>query len=88
MSKFDKLILKLLSANSDKNFEFDDLSKLLEQLGFNKRIKGSHHIFTKEGVDEIINLQPLDKYAKPYQVKQVRALLIKYKLLPDAGFEI
>ncbi len=83
MSKFDKLIFKLLSANSDKNFEFSDLVKLLEQLDFKVRIKGSHHIFIKEGVDEIINLQPLSKYAKPYQIKQVRELLIKYKLLPD-----
>jgi len=83
MSKFDKLILKLLSGNSDKNFEFDDLVKLLKQLGFELRIKGSHHIFTKGGIDEIINLQPLGKYAKPYQVKQVRDLLVKYKLVPD-----
>ena len=88
MSKFDKLLLKLLSANSDKNFEFNELTKLLEQLGFKVRIKGSHHIFTKEDVDEIINLQPLNKYAKPYQVKQVRAILIKYKLVPDGRFEI
>jgi hypothetical protein len=88
MSKFDKLILKLLSANLDKNFEFNDLVKLLEQLDFKIRIKGSHHIFTKEGVDEIINLQPLNKYAKPYQVKQVRELLLKYKLIPDGRSEI
>jgi hypothetical protein len=88
MSKFDKLILKLLSGNSDKNFEFDELVSLLKRLNFKIRIKGSHHIFTKEGVDEIINLQPLNKYAKPYQVKQVRDLLIKYKLVPDGRSEI
>ena len=78
----------MLSANSDKNFEFNELVKLLAQLGFTIRIKGSHHIFTKEGIDEIINLQPLHKYAKPYQVKQVRELLIKYKLIPDGRSEI
>ena len=83
MSKFDKSILKLLSANSDNNFEFADLIKLLEQLGFTKRVKGSHHIFTKENVDEIINVQPNQNLAKPYQIRQVRTLLIKYKLIPD-----
>ena len=83
MSKFDKVLLKLLSGNSDSNFNFDELVKLLLQLGFEERIKGSHHIFTKENVNEIINLQPLNNKAKPYQVKQVRSLLLKYKLVPD-----
>ena len=83
MSKFDKLILKLLSGNSDRNFDFVDLVKLLEQLGFALRIKGSHHIFTRADIDEIINLQPLDNHAKPYQVKQTRELLLKYKLIPN-----
>ncbi len=86
MSKFDKIILKLLSGNADKNFEFTELVKILEQLGFTVRIKGSHHIFTKDGVEEIINIQPNQKLAKPYQVKQVRELLIKYKFIPEDEF--
>ena len=81
MSKFEKLLLKLLSGNSDKNFNFDDLILLLNRAEFKVRIKGSHHIFYKEKVEEIINLQPQGKKAKPYQVKQVRELLIKYKLI-------
>jgi predicted RNA binding protein YcfA (HicA-like mRNA interferase family) len=86
MSKFDKLILKLLSGTSDNNFDFDNLVSLLERFGFSVRIKGSHHIFFKEGVDEIINLQPINNKAKAYQVKQVREILIKYKLVnSDAG---
>lgn len=83
MSKFDKLILKLLSGNSDKNFEFEDLLNVLERFDFAVRIKGSHHIFYKEGVEEIINLQPYNKKAKAYQVKQVREILIKYKLIEN-----
>jgi hypothetical protein len=44
-------------------------------------IKGDHHIFYKEGVEEIVNLQPLsDGKAKAYQVKQVRVIIFKYKL--------
>jgi predicted RNA binding protein YcfA (HicA-like mRNA interferase family) len=53
---------------------------LLENLGFQKRVKGSHHMFRKSGVEEKINLQRDGNNAKPYQVKQVRAVLLKYKL--------
>jgi hypothetical protein len=49
-------------------------------LGFEERVRGSHHIFTKDGVEEILNLQPKDAKAKPYQVKQVRAVILKYRL--------
>jgi len=81
MSKFEKLIQKILSGTSDRNIEFDELCKLLSTLGFDERIKGSHHIYYKKDILEIINIQPQSKKAKPYQVKQVRELLIKYKLV-------
>jgi predicted RNA binding protein YcfA (HicA-like mRNA interferase family) len=83
MSKFEKLVQKVLSGSSDRNINFNDLCNLLESLGFDNRIKGSHHIYYKTGIDEIINLQPINNKAKPYQVKQVRELLIKYKLITD-----
>jgi len=45
------------------------------------RISGSHRIFSREGVAEILNLQPRrDGTAKPYQVKQVRNVIVRYKL--------
>jgi hypothetical protein len=53
---------------------------LLTRLGFDERIKGDHHIFTMAGIDEIINLQPKGSKAKPYQVKQVRGLVLRYDL--------
>jgi len=82
VSKFEKLLFKLLSGNADKSFSFSDLISILETYGFSFRIKGSHHIFYKEGISEIINLQQGEKgKAKPYQVKQVRELLIKYKIV-------
>jgi len=81
MSKFEKLIGRVLSGSSDKNIVFADLCNLLEMLGFSNRIKGSHHIYYKEEIAEIINLQTSDNKAKPYQVKQVRKLLIKYNLI-------
>jgi predicted RNA binding protein YcfA (HicA-like mRNA interferase family) len=83
MSKFDKVIFKLLSGVSDNNFEFSDLVSLLVRFGFEVRTKGSHHIFFKKDIEEIINLQSHNGKAKPYQVKQVRTILIKYKLVKD-----
>ncbi len=73
----------LLAGRSDTNFEFSDLINLLERMGFTVRIKGSHHIFFRDDVEEIINLQPDKNKAKPYQVKQVRNLIVKYKLKID-----
>lgn len=80
MSKLDKLLTQILSGTSDTNISFDGLCSLLKYLGFEERIKGSHHIFTKDNVEEILNLQPKGNKSKPYQVKQVRNLMLKYKL--------
>ena len=77
MSKIDKLILKILSGNSDKNIDFEELIKLLTFLRFECRTKGSHHIFWKDGIEEILNIQSDGSKAKPYQVKQVRNIIIK-----------
>jgi hypothetical protein len=81
MTQKDKLIGRILSGTSDKNINFNDLTGLLESYDFSCRIKGDHHIYCKEGVEEIINIQPLsNSKAKPYQVKQIRMLVLKYKL--------
>jgi hypothetical protein len=80
MSKLDKLILRILRGASDANIDFDDLRELLKKLGFQERTRSSHHIFRKNGVEEKVNLQEDDGKAKPYQVRQVRAILIKYRL--------
>jgi hypothetical protein len=84
MGKFEKLQLKLLSGNSDNNFSFDDLKSVLFHFDFIERTTGgSHRIFYKDGVEEIINIQPKGSKAKPYQVKQVRQIILKYKLIDD-----
>ena len=80
MSQSDRLLLRILRGTSDANIPFKGLCQLLRRLGFDERIRGSHHIFTKEGVEEILNLQPKGRQAKPYQVKQVRAVLLQYRL--------
>jgi predicted RNA binding protein YcfA (HicA-like mRNA interferase family) len=53
---------------------------LLNALRFAERIKGSHHIFTRRDVEEIINIQPKGNKAKAYQVKQIRNVILKYRL--------
>jgi len=80
MGKYSKLREKILAGGADANIEFSSLRQLLTRLGFEERMKGGHYIFTREGVSEIINLQPRGKKAKPYQVKQVRSILVKYRL--------
>ncbi len=80
MSQTQKLLAMIMSGMQDKNISFSELKNFLIELGFSLRIKGDHHIFTRHDVQEIINLQPDGNKAKPYQVKQVRNLILKYKL--------
>jgi len=80
MGKYDKLILKILRGSSDANISFNDLCELLKRIGFDERTRGSHHVFRKEGIEEKINLQSDSAKAKPYQVRQVRSILVKYRL--------
>ena len=80
MGKFDKLYEHILMRRGDNNVAFESLCTLLEKLGFDRRIRGDHHIFWMNGVEEILNLQPSGAKAKAYQVKQVRSVLLKYKL--------
>ena len=80
MGKYEKLLQKILLGTSDNNIKFSELCQLLKKLGFSERIKGDHHIFTKDNIEEIINLQPKSNKAKAYQVKQIRNLVVKYCL--------
>ena len=80
MSRTDKILEEVQRGTSDANIQFAGLRQLLLKLGFGERIRGSHHIFWKDGVEEILNLQPRGSKAKPYQVKQVRHVILKYRL--------
>lgn len=80
MTRLDKVLERILRGASDANISFAELCQLLKTLGFDERVRGGHHIFTREDVEEIINLQPKGGKAKPYQVKQVRNLILKYRL--------
>jgi hypothetical protein len=80
MSKYDKLLFQILRGTSDANVTFSDLRHLLTSIGFEERIRGSHHMFRKAGIVEKISLQREGSKAKVYQVRQVRAVILKYKL--------
>lgn len=80
MGQPEKLLLKVLRGTSDAAIGFDELCKLLGGLGFGQRVRGSHHMYSKAGVTELINLQRDGANAKPYQVRQVRNVIVKYKL--------
>ncbi len=58
MSEQEKLLLRILRGTSDANFPFDAMRSLLRNLDFQERVRGSHHKFIKEGVEEILNLRP------------------------------
>jgi hypothetical protein len=47
VSRHDKLLLTILRGASDANIHFAELCQLLYHLGFEERIRGGHHIFTK-----------------------------------------
>ncbi|MHB9296128.1 hypothetical protein PilKf_01882 [Pillotina sp. SPG140] len=80
MAKHEKLLQKILSGRQDASINFSEAVTLLDSFGFSARRNGSHHIFYREGVIEIINIQPDGSKAKRYQIKQIREIVIKYKL--------
>ena len=87
MGSHERLLAKILRGVSDADISFAGLCRLLESLGFEQRIRGDHHIFTRSDVEEILNLQPKGSKAKPYQVKQARAVLLRHKILSENSDE-
>ena len=80
LNRLRQLRQQILDGRSDANIRFDDLRSLLRRLGFTERVRGSHHIFRKEEIAERLNLQRDGSHAKPYQVRQVRRVILKYTL--------
>jgi hypothetical protein len=80
MGKYDKLFANILSGKNDQSIRFSELTHLLTAMGFSKRIKGDHHIYYRQDIEEILNLQPKGSQAKAYQVRQVRNIILNYQL--------
>ena len=77
MGRRDKLLRRVLDGKSAASIRFRDLRSLLLRLGFEERIRGSHHLFQYPELGLFINLQSTGANAKPYQVKQVRIAIMK-----------
>jgi toxin-antitoxin system, toxin component, hicA family len=80
MAKKEILLDEILHNTNNQNIKFVKMVSLLERLGFQKRIRGDHHIFYMDGIEEIINIQPSGGYVKKYQVKQIKIVIQKYGL--------
>lgn len=80
MAKKEILLDEILYNTNNQNIKFGKMVSLLERLGFQKRIRGDHHIFYMNGIEEIINIQPSGGYVKKYQVKQIKTIIQKYGL--------
>ena len=87
MATHEKVLERILRGTSDANIGFTDLCNLLRRLGFQERVKGSHHIFFRSDVTEILNIQPKGSQAKPYQVKQARQIILRHGLGGTSGTE-
>ena len=87
MRRHDKLLAQLLGGRADANVGFEAMCGLLRRLGFEERTRGSHHVFRRSGVEELINLQRDSDKAKVYQVRQVLAVLVRYGLTTIEGDE-
>ncbi len=83
MGKWSNVLEQVVRGRSDANIPFDDLCGLLLRLGFDKRVKGSHNIFRKQGIADKPNLQRSGSNAKPYQVRQIRDIILRYRLGDD-----
>lgn len=77
--KKEKLLRKLLSDS--KNVRFSELQAAVELFGFQlDRITGSHHIYMRPDVPEMINIQNVKGKAKPYQIKQFLSIVERHNL--------
>jgi predicted RNA binding protein YcfA (HicA-like mRNA interferase family) len=74
-----KILQKILGGS--KNIRFADMVSLVEGFGFTRsRTDGSHHIFSRSDIHEIVNLQDVKGQAKPYQMRQFLKLVEKHNL--------
>ena len=77
----DTQVLLERATNSPNNLRFEDLVSLVEAFGFrSRRSRGSHRMFARPGIPELVNLQNDRGKAKPYQVRAFLGLIERYNL--------
>jgi prepilin-type processing-associated H-X9-DG protein len=75
-----RLLERLLTGRL-ANVAFADLHLLVRALGFELlRVSGSHRIYSHPDVLELLCLQPHRGEAKPYQIRQLLAVIQRYNL--------
>ena len=74
-----KLLKKIMGGS--KSIRFADMVNLVRGFGFElSRTEGSHHIFFRTDIPELVNLQNVKGQAKPYQMRQFLRLVEKHNL--------
>jgi predicted RNA binding protein YcfA (HicA-like mRNA interferase family) len=69
------------ARTSPASLRFSEVQRLAEALGLHlSLVRGSHHIYSRPGVTELVNLQDVSGMAKPYQVRQLLRLAARYNL--------
>lgn len=69
---------------SPNNIRFEQIIEIAKTFGFRlKGGKGSHRVFSREGIREIVNFQNVKGKVKPYQIKQFLKIIDKYGLLEE-----
>lgn len=72
-----------------KNVRFNKLCKMAEAFGFEFRGgKGSHRIYVRREIEEMLNFQDVGGKAKPYQVRQFIKIVEKYNLLEEGSSNV
>jgi predicted RNA binding protein YcfA (HicA-like mRNA interferase family) len=82
MGKKEEIYRKL--KKNPRNVRFEELCRAAESFGFRFRGgKGSHRIYVREGIKEMLNFQDVRGKAKPYQVRQLVKIIEKHNLLEE-----
>jgi hypothetical protein len=74
MSKIEKLIQKILNGQS---ISYDEAKKLLIRLGFDLNVRGSHHVFRRNGYSKNISLKHRSELLA-YQLEDLKEVLKDY----------
>jgi predicted RNA binding protein YcfA (HicA-like mRNA interferase family) len=81
-------LLEFLKKNI-KNIRFNKLCNIAEEFGFKfKGGRGSHRIYVKKGIKELLNFQNVHGKAKPYQVRQLIKVIDKYNLTEEKDSDV
>jgi predicted RNA binding protein YcfA (HicA-like mRNA interferase family) len=82
MNAARRVLAKALQA--PRSLTFAELCALVESFGFeHSRTKGSHVIYKRAGVAELVNVQNVGGKAKAYQVRQLLDIVERNNLTQE-----